>query len=103
MSAETRRVIPEVNPAANIAADDEDEHSDLLHDGLGDDEGGNPDKHSVFDNLDPSTQPMNSDGDPVAPKHIALRGHCPNGSKTSSMQGPRNRRLGGMMISTVIP
>ncbi|KAJ7734618.1 hypothetical protein B0H16DRAFT_1467469 [Mycena metata] len=68
-SRKTQQIIPEVNPAANITVEDEDEHSDLLPAGLGEEDDGNdPDEHGVFDNMDPSTQPVNSDGDPVAPK-----------------------------------
>ncbi|KAJ7158821.1 hypothetical protein C8R46DRAFT_1224735 [Mycena filopes] len=68
-----RNIIPEANSSTTLTLpDDGDEYSDLINDGLGDDDGDDDgdsaDEDGVIDTPDPSTQPLNSDGDPVAAK-----------------------------------
>ncbi|KAJ6602701.1 hypothetical protein DFH09DRAFT_1069075 [Mycena vulgaris] len=55
---------------ANITLpDDEADYSGIMNDGLGeDDDGDEADKDGVFNDPDPTAQPVNNDGDPIPPK-----------------------------------
>ncbi|KAJ6460535.1 hypothetical protein C8R45DRAFT_1179980 [Mycena sanguinolenta] len=70
--ATTRRIIPEVNPSNDIAIPEgDDTYSRFLNDGVGDDDeedDDEPDQDGIVDDTDPTTRPVNSEGDPIPPK-----------------------------------
>ncbi|KAJ7937482.1 hypothetical protein B0H13DRAFT_2302648 [Mycena leptocephala] len=75
----SQNIIPELNPSQNLTLpEDEDNSWAFLNDGIGeDDDGDDPDEDGVFDDEDPTTEPVIAMATLFHPSHAVPREHSP--------------------------